>query len=505
MSDRARPETVGEARKVTLGQAESGSEQGWEEAVRSWQVCTEEVRLETQDPDSPRIIRERFPVTGLPSTLEAFAVYLEGQRPRKRGKFSPTVAEINAADTLERFAPAPTISKDILVWFLRAPRRQWRSIETKWGRKAEELVYELTACGGLILKVKLDASFRVSAIIKISLTPFWAELAAEKLVELTGKARPADARASLLSAIAPIPDLADEYALLADQSLDDPLVPPPSTGTGASRWSPYEFGLRIAAWWYSRSNRKRKPPMDEATAWAFSDRRASKEEWTDARRLAVENILRAPLTELTTTPDYEIRVRGPLRWHIGSVAADASVARPWTGLPSNGARLIGQIEFAGAIGIFVIENQTTFQEVCKQGTIADRWIILWGKGYAAHGLVELVKQLRDLPIAVWGDLDADGVNIVADMERKLGRRFHPVGMNAEYWLHGPHRFTTEEQNQRSILIARELAADGPAAFRELAGAIANHPHLAGRSREQQTLHDVVLPQLEAALADVASG
>ncbi|MEH0819220.1 MULTISPECIES: Wadjet anti-phage system protein JetD domain-containing protein [unclassified Micromonospora] len=458
--------------------------------------------MEHQEDEGPLLIRERFSLPGLPETLEAFAVYSEGKRPVRKGRFCPRVAEVKGADSLERFAPSASITKDELVWFLRERRRLWRSVEAKWGDRAEELVYELTKCGGLILKIRLDASFRVSAIVTLQLTPFWAEVAAEKLVELTGKARPAEARAALLEVLAGTPELRDEYDLLRAQDQASPLLPPLDTRTRASRWSPYEFSLRVAAWWYRRPNPYRKPPMDEAAAWAFPDRRASKEEWTAPRRLAVENILGAPLTELMTTPDYELRVRGPLQWRIGSVAADASVADPWTGLPSNGARLIGDLDYSKAYGVFVIENQTTFQEVCKLAPIVAHWVVVWGKGYAAHGLVELLKRLAHLPLAVWGDLDADGVRIIANMERKLGRSFHPVGMTAEYWLKGPHRFTTPDQNDRSIMIARELASSGPQAFRKLAQAMADHPKLAGRSREQQTLHDVVLPVLGKLLAEI---
>jgi hypothetical protein len=216
----------------------------------------------------------------------------------------------------------------------------------------------------------------------------------------------------------------------------------------------------------------------------------------------VENLLDVQLTDVMSFPDYEIRVRGPLTWRIGSVAVDARVARPWAGLPSHGARLMGEIDFSGARGVFVIENQTTFQEVCKIPGIPDQWILLWGKGYATHGLIELLRTLAPLRVAIWNDLDADGVRIAATIQEKTGRCLVPIGMDPEDWEAGPHRRVTLKELNRAKEIAGKLVVSAPGPLRELARRIAEHPEFAGESREQQTLHDKVLPLVPAALAAI---
>jgi hypothetical protein len=365
------------------------------------------------------------------------------------------------------------------------------------------LVFALAESGGLIVKAFLDDRFRIERISQVWLTPYWAEVAPEKLAELTGRVAPELRREALLSILADIPALAGEHRLLAGQLRDDPLVPPMGSRTGALGWQPYEFALRIAVWWHRRTDPQRKPSMDEATACAFPEGKAPKEEWTQPRRRAVENLLGDSLTELMEAADYDIRVRGPLAWRIGSVAVDASVARPWAGLPSNSARLVGEIVHPEAVGVFIVENQSTFQQVCRLSSVTDTWIVLWGRGYAPHGLIELLRKIGPLPIAVWGDLDADGINIVNDMQKRLGRPFHPVGMDAAYWLAGEYRRTTAEQDARSVKLAKDLLEEGAGAFRDLALAIATHPEAAGRSREQQTLHGEVLGLLPELLAAVA--
>jgi hypothetical protein len=89
------------------------------------------------------------------------------------------------------------------------------------------------------------------------------------------------------------------------------------------------------------------------------------------------------------------------------------------------------------------------------------------------------------------------------MQKRLGRPFHPVGMDAAYWLAGEYRRTTAEQDARSVKLAKDLLEEGAGAFRDLALAIATHPEAAGRSREQQTLHGEVLELLPELLAAVA--
>lgn len=453
-----------------------------------------------EDAFAPEIVRERIPLTGLPEGLEAFAVYRAGRRPEDRdGRLRPREVELTAVGVIEGFSPSDAIGTDELVWFLSKPSRLWTGIRSRWGNRALELVFAVAQSGGIVVKVRLDEVYLIDSIVRVWLTPYWAEIADEKLSELRGKADPRRLRVELLTEIEGVPELADEHALLAAQDPEAPSLPPAGSRTRAARWSPYDFALRVAAWWHRRPEDARRPTADEAAAWAFPGRDASKEAWTGPRRIAVENVLGVQLTDAMSFPDYEIRVRGPLTWRIGSVAVDAGTARPWAGLPSHGARMMGEIDFSRARGVFVIENQTTFQEVCGLPGIADEWILLWGKGYATHGLIELLRTLDLRRVAIWNDLDADGVRIAAVIQEKTGRQLVPIGMDPQDWAEGPHRRVTPKELARAQKIAQEMALSAPEPLRELARWIAEHPESAGESREQQTLHDKVLPLVPATL------
>ncbi len=86
-----------------------------------------------------------------------------------------------------------------------------------------------------------------------------------------------------------------------------------------------------------------------------------------------------------------------------------------------------------AQGIFLIENEDTFEQVCKIPEIADTWLCIWGKGYATDGLAEFLRGLDGLPVAAWGDLDAHGIRIIGNLADRIGRPVTPVAMTVDLY------------------------------------------------------------------------
>lgn len=334
-----------------------------------------------------------------------------------------------------------------------------------------------------------------------SLSDTWVAAAPDKIKELTGREEPAVVRVALLDLIRGVEQFKHEYALLAAQDLDAPLSAPKGSRTGTISWSPYEFALRLAHWWWTEHDHIRIPVPAAALAHSHAHTKGTKENWKSPPRIdAFENFMGKPFHHFFEGVDYDIRVRGPLNWFDGTALADARTARPWVGLPSNGVRRMGALQTDGAVGILVVENQQTFHVVAKEAEITRDWICVWGKGKASHGLVKFLQLLEPLPIAVWGDLDAAGVGIVTDLAQRVGRSVYPVGMDVEYWLAGPHLRTEEKVRQENIKQARSLLDRGvPSALEPLTEQIAEHPEHAGKVLEQEGQHPKVLPLLPGLL------
>ncbi|WP_226962315.1 Wadjet anti-phage system protein JetD domain-containing protein [Streptomyces sp. C8S0] len=100
-----------------------------------------------------------------------------------------------------------------------------------------------------------------------------------------------------------------------------------------------------------------------------------------------------------------------------------------------------------AQGIFLIENEDTFEQVCKIPEIADTWLCIWGKGYATDGLAEFLRGLDGLPVAAWGDLDAHGIRIIGNLADRIGRPITPVAMTVNLYRGGT-KYRQEPQNWR---------------------------------------------------------
>jgi len=323
------------------------------------------------------------------------------------------------------------------------------------------------------------------------LTQAWAAQAADLLREIRGQEVPDVARAGLLGVMNGIPALAYELAILSAVPSDAPLRVPSGSRTRAGAWPVYEAALRAASyWWRHQEPGGRLLTMAEVAGKALG----GSKKWTAASKIAFANVIGKPLDEAIDKAEYDIRVRGPLRWLVGTVAADGLEGRPWIGLPSEGVRLVGRIE-CSARGVLVVENSDTFKQVCLLPGLTDTWLCVWGKGSVADGVVAFLRTMHDIPIAAWCDLDAYGVRIVSDLARRLEREITPVGMSVDLYSNGD-KYSPDDLPE-SERIAEKMAAEGIKSLRELAKAIAASR---GLGCEQETLYDEVLPTLPADLS-----
>jgi hypothetical protein len=98
--------------------------------------------------------------------------------------------------------------------------------------------------------------------------------------------------------------------------------------------------------------------------------------------------------------------------------------------------------------------------------------------------------MSDVPIAVWGDLDAYGIQIVTNLAERLERDITPVAMTADLYTGGT-KYKPDDLDD-SKRVAKKMTTAGLPALRGLAQAITDAD---GLGCEQETLYDEVLPTL----------
>jgi hypothetical protein len=149
-----------------------------------------------------------------------------------------------------------------------------------------------------------------------------------------------------------------------------------------------------------------------------------------------------------------------------------------------------------AVGVLLVENSDTFEAVCTKTSINRRWLCIWGRGYASPGLVALLQTFPSMPLAAWGDLDAHGIRIIADMAGRVGRPILPVAMDVDAYVTGKKYVQDESKRAENLALAKKLATSAPPELRRLAEAIVEHN---GEGCEQETLYESMLPGLSDCL------
>lgn len=409
----------------------------------------------------------------------------DGPRPPRdrKQRLNPKEVDLIPASPVPAFEPPHGLSKRDLIKVLQTGSyKKWATVEAEFGERAWSLAVALIRAGAIALRCdvvnRLDYrpnSWRLSAS--------WAEVAGDLLEELQDKPDPDQLRATLVDLMAEIPELASERAQLAAQTVGTPLVVPRNTAVKTDRWTVYEAAVRAACTWWPYQGTDRRLTAKELAALAFRSSKA----WTTARRQGFTNLIGVPFDQAVDESDTEVRLCGPLVWYVRGVAADASRSRPWVSLPANGLRLFGEVECT-AIGIFLLENEDTFQRVCETTQLSERWLCIWGEGYASPGLTALLRALPALPIAVWGDLDAHGIQIITDLISRVGRHIHPVNMDAQSYIDGIKYKQDEKKRAENLALAKRMCREAPAELRPLAQAIVEH---SGDGCEQETLYELI--------------
>ncbi|MET8061968.1 Wadjet anti-phage system protein JetD domain-containing protein [Streptomyces microflavus] len=303
-------------------------------------------------------------------------------------------------------------------------------------------------------------------------------------------------RIETLAAIADVAELATEHTLLASLPDDNRRVPPEGSRSATSHWVTYCAALRAAAEWFRTASRDWKCSERELAALALGGTKT----WTDASKAAFSNLVGLPFTEAVHTSDTGLRMVGPAEWHRQGLVADLTLAEPFIELPGWAVTRDGRFDLQ-ACGVFLIENQETFEAVASRTTVPRDWLCIWTEGFASGALVHFLGSRipESLPIAAWGDLDPPGIEIILGLSEKSGRRIQPIAMDAELYRRG--RKLAEEPSQlRKWMNEAEKQADTVPRYFE--GLVAAMIEYGGLRCEQEGLHEQVLPYLHSRLAEL---
>jgi hypothetical protein len=452
---------------------------------------------------SEREGRERLPVGGLPDGVIAVTVPVrrdgQGRVPRnRRGQPNIEIVDLIADGPTSAYQPPSALDSQQLIFALEAGRRSWSTIVDYFGKdRALPASIALVRSGGIILRCAVDDVLDLTHPLSWQRSHSWSLMHIDILHDLRGRPDPDAVRRELVSLMAAVPELAAERTQLMGIAAGSALRMPPGSASLAGAWSVYEHAVRAAIVWFAHhACNKGKLTANDLAGRAFLDSKA----WTPEREAAFSNLIGLSFDKAVDKADTDLRLRGPLRWSLGSVVADARIARPWISLPARGLRAAGGVE-CQAVGVLLVENADTFEKVCKVPGVADQWLCIWGQGYSSDGLVHLLKDLA-LPVAAWGDLDAHGIKIIDILQRKLGRAVVPLGMDVHLWQTTPHRRSQQAKTvEKDKNLATKLADAGPLSLRPLAAQIAKY----GGSCEQQPIQEQVLPQLPRLLQEVLGG
>lgn len=418
-------------------------------------------------------------------------------RDRKQ-RVNPREVDLIARNPVPAFRPPKELSEADLIKVLRTRTfKQWSTIEAEFGDRAWDLTVMLVRAGGVALRC--DVIDRLNYAPKSwRLTEPWAELAQDHLDELRGRPDPDVRRAELIGLMSEVPQLAQEQKWLESVPKGTPLTPPLQTAVGTDRWTVYETAIRAACVWLPHSGTARRFTIKEISALAFNN---SKKKWTAPQCQGFTNLVKVPFDRAIDQTETEVRISGPLTWYMNGVVADAAQSQPWIGLPANSVRLFGTVE-CSAVGVLLVENSDTFEAVCTKTAVGERWLCIWGHGYTSPGLVALLQTFTSIPLAIWGDLDAHGIHIIADLSNRVGRHIIPVAMDVYAYVSGKKYVQDEKKRAENLALARDLVTSAPVELRQLAAAIVE---AGGDGCEQETLYESMLPGLSSRLDQIERG
>ncbi|MEU4725490.1 Wadjet anti-phage system protein JetD domain-containing protein [Nonomuraea dietziae] len=411
----------------------------------------------------------------------------------QKRRINPAEVDLIARSSVPAFAPPTELTRNELVKILRTRTfRQWGWTQKQFGDRTWDIITALVRAGGIALRCDVVNALDYEPK-SWRLTQPWADLAEDHLDELLGMRDSDVVRAELSQKMEPIPELAHERELLLAFPQGSKLTVPATSNTGTDRWSVYDAAVSAASVWWSYTALGKRLSAKELAAKAL---RGSKR-WTPARMQAFANLIDLPFDEAVDKPDTEVRLRGPLVWSVGGVAADASRAQPWVSLPANGVLSLGVVR-CEAIGIFLIENSDTFERICTQTALSDSWLLIWSKGYSSTGLAELLRSFSELQLTIWCDLDAHGIQIVTNLTNRVGRPIRPVAMEPELFESGVKYLQEPDDQKANLKLAERMKELAITDLRPLAEAIVRAK---GAGCEQESLSPQIVPLLPSLLRD----
>lgn len=312
---------------------------------------------------------------------------------------------------------------------------------------------------------------------------------------ILNKARVSEERASLAARMTPVRQLDRERHLLERLAPSETHQVPSESATATRSWPTFKAAIRASAYWWPLWTADDPPWERDVAANALG----GSKKWTVPQLQAFSRLIGKDLKDALSWPDAPIRVAGRLRWtHEEDIVANANVAQPWIDVPARGVLAHGDLA-CEVSGVLLVENVTNFQALARRRELLRDWLIVWTEGNPSTGLVPFLQRLNLTKFAAWCDLDPPGIEIVASVERGLGRTIIPVGMDPDLWFHGPKMTEPPEEREKWSKQAAELAVTGPPLLRQLAAQIAT----TGARCEQEGLIAEHTPRVLRRLAELA--
>ena len=344
--------------------------------------------------------RVRAPVGGLPAGVMAVTIPVrrdgEARAPRdRRRRLRIRDVELISSEPVQAFDPPPDMARRELIFVLGGGRRDWSTVEAFFGpERAWRTAISLARCGGVALRCGTDENLELAQPVSWRRSHAWSLQHADLLNDLRGRQDPDRVRGDLLGMMAQADILRAERDLLAAARPGSPLRVPEGSAAGTEAWSVYEHAVRAAAvWWTHRASGAEPLTAKSLASKAFRNSKG----WTPERELAFASLTGTSFDHAVSQADTDLRIRGPLVWRVGRVAADAAAAEPWVAVPASGIRAAGIIR-CDAAGVLLVENSDTFEQVCMRRAITRQWLCVWGKGQISDGVAALLSYLAPRPV-----------------------------------------------------------------------------------------------------------
>jgi hypothetical protein len=305
------------------------------------------------------------------------------------------------------------------------------------------------------------------------------------------------ARQALADTIEGILELTDEHIRLQLLGNESKWVVPADSRTGCRNWKTYDQTLRIAAVYYRWPRSDGKIPEQRLATSALHNSKI----WTPASRMAFQRLISKGLGEVVELRDRPVRVCGPLTWQVDNRAAVlADFVDPWVGLPIR-ALIESDLGTKRPRGLLLVENSENFEQVCRNTSVPETWLVVWSEGYTGDLDHQLIQRFPDIPIAAWCDVDPHGIGIIGRAQNAISRFITPIGMDVELWRTATRDYHPDaEARAKCRRAAEEVARVAPASLKALLDLFRDTG--CGVEQQHEAIYDAVLPGLPALLKEL---